>query len=375
MKLITYILCYIVLFCPILSSAQNEEIVIKRDLNNKRAIFKRDGQSGRSKVIYLSQKDLVINAKVSPNNEYISLIEIEKGTYKKENEWISVYKTPPRNSLTIIDPDGNIIHHLDDDVREYVWSPDGNYIAYITGTYSEDREVANFTYTGFYILNIDTKEKIAIENRDQAYNLRWVKTDKENSIYIRTFSRETDKRVLRYDMLTKQFGPTNTQGIDYSPDGEYYAVYSYEAIYLADNCDKPVCVWVYESKSNQLLEKISSGLLGNPVGWVYNKSHLFMFTKQEWSRQEKEVQRGGKTYTVSIFKDIIKSVNLVYDVETEKQIQLFEGKVAISNKWGEWVGNPNVVVIEEIDKNIHKRSYNKENKITLQKIPAQYKVK
>ena len=362
-------------FCFIFAlniKAQSINFLVKRDLSDERALYKLNYNSGIIKSIYQSTKDHISKLLISPDGNYISLIETKKGTFKKQGSGY-IYDIPPKNRLIILNSDGNIVRVINDDVRKYTWCPDENKIAYITGTYKEGG--FGFTPSGIYILNISTGKKFKIQNIAYPHRLHWLKTNKENSIYVKTMNVDPKKRILRYNLNKKRVEITYVKSIHFSPDGKYYAVFSGET---NDICDKnstlPLCVNIYQTKTNQLISKFfNNEELGTPTGWVYDHGHFFMFTKQEYDRYEKSIIRGGKTYTGTFIKGVKKSENFIYNVETKKLVQKFDGKVTNPKKWGEWIGSIDFIVVEKLDQSNQK--IGKENEIIIKKLPAEYRMK
>lgn len=364
-------------FCFIFAlniKAQSINFLVKRDLSDERALYKLNYNSGIIKSIYQSTKDHISKLLISPDGNYISLIETKKGTFKKQGSGY-IYDIPPKNRLIILNSDGNIVRVINDDVRKYAWCPDENKIAYVTGTYYEGG--IGFMPTGIYILNLLTNKKNKIENVNYPRELHWLKTDYENALYIKALSQKPEKHILRYNIRKKRLEITRVKGIHFSPDGKYYIMYPYETI---DDglCDHPpqqgtTCFRVYFTKTNQVISEFSEKSLGNPVGWVYGQGHFLMFIKQEYNYYEKKFTRGNKSYTHKLRKGIKKSENFIYDVETKKLVQQFDGKVTNPKKWGEWIGSRDIIVVEKLDQSNQK--IGKENEIIIKKLPAEYRMK
>jgi len=130
---------------------------------------------------------------VSPNRKFIAGIEPQD----------SITNT---NRLQIISSEGEVIYSIDDDVRKFSWSPDGEKIAYITGTYEEDK---GFISTGLYIFSLKDGSKKQIAPR--AYHVNWATFD--SCIYYEGF---------KYNPVTGKMEETQYHGINFSPDGRYY---------------------------------------------------------------------------------------------------------------------------------------------------------
>jgi len=339
------------------------EFVVKRDLKERKTLYKKDLFTQKVSLLFTTDKTFIQNVQISADNTYISLIETDRD------------RSDNINSLVILNQDGSLNVRLDENIREYLWCPDQDKIAYISGVYSEEGEPVDFFPTGLYIYDVQMKKKTKIENALMPYVLHWVKTSKENFLYMRTITRDPEKRILRYNVQENKVETTDSKGIMYSPDGKYYVVFSYEAGYI--DCDKPseygFCTRFFEANTNKQIDGMPSEFLAEPIGWVYNQGHLFMYSKKEYYYAEKTFERGNETFTRKMKQEVKSAKNYVYDVESKKQVQQYDGKVPNPDKWGEWIGNPNLLIVEELDQNRHKHSTNFKNKIIIQKIPAQYR--
>jgi WD40 repeat protein len=195
-------------------------------------------------VIYETKKDYIRErgVSVSPNGKYVAAIETTRGvTPPGEHD----YSVLPKNFLVFIDVDGKEITRLDEDVRKYSWSPDGNEIAYITGTYSEDGDIG-FKTTGLHIFSLEDGNKKEVAPK--AYYVNWVSFD--SCIYFSDL-----RKVFKYDPVTAKTEETPYYGINFSPDGEYYTTSSTEEPYQ-----------VYSTKTNQ---PVTERLLARFKHWTY----------------------------------------------------------------------------------------------------------
>ncbi|MBW8049238.1 MAG: hypothetical protein FVQ77_02630 [Cytophagales bacterium] len=331
-----FILVHIILF------AQNEDYLIRTQLSNKKAIFKRNLIDNNENIIYKTTKDLVCRVKISPQNNYIAFLEHKKGIFEKGK-----YQVLPKNSLRIIDINGKTIVYTNDDVRRYVWCPDGTKIAYITGEFFLGG--IGFISDKLYILDISSKKKYQVQNIKHPYDLHWLQTQNKNELYIKVVpSEKSNNRILRYDCNTRKVGNAGVKSIHFSPDGKYYVLYSGEAL-SEGSCNTPLqngktCFQIYNSHTNAIIDEFSHFDIGVPFGWVYNQGHFFMFTNNE--RKESKV----------------------YDV---KQNQVVENYNIIPNKntWGKWIVNNKSLVFE--DHKLEKIS----NNVVIRNIPHTLSIK
>lgn len=98
--------------------------------------------------------------------------------------------------------------------HDFAWSPDSRFLAYTVGEW-----IARYTFqsTGTWIY--DARLKMSRKIFDRGEYVAWSQVD--HSLYIWDVF-ESDRHILRYDLLTQQLSETNLQGIFVSPTGRYY---------------------------------------------------------------------------------------------------------------------------------------------------------
>ena len=123
------------------------------------------------------------------------------------------------------------------------------------------------------------------------------------------------------------------------------------------------------NKTNKLITEYSLSDLGTPRGWVYNQGHFLMFDKKEYNYIKKTINEGGETFIDSKRVGVKKSENFVYDIESKKLIQQFNGITPNPRKWGQWIGYGNFVVTMPVQQNTSQSS-NTQNKVIIQTLPT-----
>lgn len=186
-------------------------------------IHKQNIDTRSSEIIFKTEEMYMASFSISPLSSKIAVLVTERGTVPPGSHDYSIL---PRNYLSFIDTDGNELSRLDENVRKFSWSPDGEMIAYITGTYYEGG--VGFKTTGVWIFNLNDMTKTQI-NKDFAhdsikgyvgggYEINWAKHD--SNIYIRDF--DYLDGIYRYNTKSGKSEKVEYYGIDFSSDGRYY---------------------------------------------------------------------------------------------------------------------------------------------------------
>jgi hypothetical protein len=262
---------------------------------------------GVIEVIYETRKSIGRDPEISPNGEYVSIVET--------SEWGGndlSRKIPPRNNLVICDTGGAILCEIGDDVRELSWSPDGERIACLTGSYNED---VGFNPTGIFIYNLTSKDKMPIEIpianpaiewcKEPGYQICWARHD--SNIYIKRA--ESCGGNYMYDVKTGQTRQVPYKGIYFSPDGEFYL-----------DVDPENGNFVYETTSNrEITDSVLLSLPQIPLHWVPDSTHHLLSGKIDY---EDYTANGEKVDPSRVYVSgqlIIKEKRFyLYDVEQRR---------------------------------------------------------
>ncbi len=232
---------------------------------------------------------------ISPNDQYVAVIETKAGVLPPGAHDFSVL---PKNSLVVIDPDGNEITRLDDDVRKLSWSPDGEQIAYITGTHKEGG--AGFKTTGLYLFDLRDGSKTQIAPR--AYYVNWVSFD--SCIYYWNF-----RKVFKYDPVASKVEETPYHAINFSPDGRYYTTSSPESDYHV------YCTETNQPLTERLLARFSDLEQISPTWAPDQPHHLFLI------RVEEIVSPADAGRAIQASLGIKEIEYTIYDIETDSIIK------------------------------------------------------
>jgi WD40 repeat protein len=335
-------LIYAVIVAAPQSDGAAEEPLIARAVD-RASVLRYQRASGETQELYRPDKYSIHELTVSPNNKYIAAINISEREVMPDS-----VDAPYLYGLMVLHSNGELAHRLDMDVRRYVWSPDGKQIAFLT--FAPCRKAFwSSCPTGAWILDVETSEVTKIS--EGAKGINWAAFDGALYLYENPRLRNRVCPVMRYDPVSRELQTTDYHDIYFSPDGKYY---------LSLWKDEARPTRLYDAISNELIYDIvvresflydgditvpfpeDLGSLFNcersktPWGWVFNKGHYLMFSKEEST-----VETEGSGPVKRIVKKTVHSLtHSVYDVEQGKVIKQFDGDV-----W-KWVGSGNQVVVE-----------------------------
>ncbi len=272
-------------------------------------IHRQDVSTGSEKIIFNTTGMYGVSFSLSPSDTAIAVLITKRGVVPPGAHDYSVL---PKNSLVFIDPDGNEITRLDDDVRELSWSPDGEKIAYITGTYYEGG--VGFKTTGVWIFDLGDGSKTPItidfphpELRGYeggGFEINWARHD--SIIYIRDFGYLAG--IYRYDTRVGKSEKVDYKGIDFSPDGKYYSSYLAELGYH-----------VYFTETNEpVTERVHARFkdLRFPPSWAPGHDHCLQVAEVGFLVEPYTPGRRGREVL-----GIKQKKYTIYDIETDSIIK------------------------------------------------------
>jgi hypothetical protein len=275
---------------------------ISKDQSDSKRLYRRNVKTDKLECIYETDKDFLKEIRISPSDNSIALVVKEKGESEQvEGGWYEL-SVLPRNSMVIIDTGGNEIDVLEEDVRELSWSPDGEKIAYITGTYREGG--VGFKTTGVWIYDLKHKTRTRIRKdfphrqiegiEGGGIEIAWAGHD--NNIYIRDF--DYLDGIYRYNTESGKSEKSDCKGIDFSPDGKYYI--GEGKMYLtATN----------EDITDRLKTRFGPEWSQFFMKWVFDRGHYLHFFRQ------KPIQQKDARWTY------VPVYNVIYDIEEDKVIK------------------------------------------------------
>ena len=157
-----------------------------------------------------------------------------------------------------------------DDVRRYAWDPGGGRIAYLTGSYSEDR--FGFEPTGTWVYDLDSGQAERVY--EQGREVEWAAWD--GNVYIWDLVTQdtggAQASVLGFDPETGDLFPTLHQGIHFSPQGTYYFAQGAEGapprVFRSDTEEELDVVLSIESADR-------TRIAGSARGWLDENTLIF----------------------------------------------------------------------------------------------------
>ncbi|MCJ7507655.1 MAG: hypothetical protein MUO85_02845 [candidate division Zixibacteria bacterium] len=320
---------------------------------DSKGIHRWDTKSNERKIIFDTFGLYNVSFSLSPSDTILALIVTERGVTPPGAHDYSIL---PKNSLVFINSEGKEIGKLNEDIRRFSWSPDGNKIAYITGTYYEGG--VGFKTTGVYIFDLKdgSKKQITkdfayptIEDRGKeikggGYDLNWAIHD--SNIYIEEFGYLGGNYM--YNTKTGKTEKVAYKGIDFSQDGLYY---------ITQVWDMPK-FRLYRSKDNDdlssLLTPFNRLCNGNiEIKWIKTPGHLLLLTITVYEENNPPRRTPEGEAEVQLITGIKSKTNYVFDVETNKVIKKFTGSLGHG-----WIGNENRIIVE------------REGKIVFEELPS-----
>jgi len=252
-------------------------------------------ETGETQRIYHSDKWWTHSISVSPGNRYIAFIEETKSECTRNG----LYVVPPQRSLVILDCSGKVVCRVDNkDVMRYVWSPDGEKLAFLTFKPCE----CDYQYkcpSGAWVFDMNTSEVIKI--REKAREISWAVHD--SCIYFEGF---------KFDPVTGETEKTSYYGINFSPDGRYYLSISsmeYPRLYVS-------------ASNEEITDRVKSQFGYVPRSWVPEEKHHLHAVKTDYEpRPEDTVSYDKPQIMVEVPREIIQQTFFIYDVETNSIVK------------------------------------------------------
>ncbi len=283
-----------------------------KNFGDSRNIYRYDLKTGEQKVILTSLYGL-IDVKTSPNGNHVAAIQygVRQRNVGKQLDGSDVYY--PVNNLIVIDTNGKELFKIDDDVRIYDWSPDGNRIVYVVGYYREGG--IGFSPVATYIFNLSNNIKYKIN--EGSININWAEFD--NSIYSVGNGKEWSI-VYKYDPITREEIKTNYKGIDFSANGLYYYVLG----------DEGVGFRLYSSSTNQEITDTIKNILRPSEKDFDPEGNWYPGVVRWFSSFEIIFTKGDKNLIYNIKNKLFsKFTNNLLFVKDNKFVIIDKGKIKI----------------------------------------------
>ena len=333
----------IIVFCLclfLLPSVISKIIVNRTPLSylyfiDSKGMHRLDTTSNEKKVVFNTEGLYEVSFSLSPSDTVIALLVTKEGvTLPGEHD----YSVLPRNSVIFITPEGKEVAKLEEDVREFSWSPDGEKIAYITGTYYEGG--VGFKTTGVWIFDLKNQSKKQIKKdfphpslrgfEGGGYEIKWAKHD--NNIYIKDF--DYCGGIYRYDTKLGISEQVKYKDINFSPDGKFY---------ISEQFGDSIPQRLYISDSNleitdRLKKRFGYDIQNASFYWVFQKSHLMHLIKKQIVTK---IGKKAKVKVATAANQAPAAYNVIYDVEKDKVLK------EVTLPTSRWKGNPGEVVLEK----------------------------
>ncbi|MDH3255094.1 MAG: hypothetical protein OEM62_08895 [Acidobacteriota bacterium] len=322
-------------------SHPHEKLAVKINPDDRTELLRLDLESGQPKTLYRATRGRITEARVSPYYSRVALIETTAPTSSRG--------AAPVNRLVVITAKGAILRTVDADVRRFVFSPDGRRIAYIVGPFYPGG--IGFLPQRAFILDIDSRvDPLELAGLDKPHDLHWVKTPRENSIYVKVL-RDGEDRVLRWDVATRQAEETPLKGIRFSPDGEFLLAHPYETIEIGD-CEPgnegDSCLRIIERTSGQELRSLAEQK-GAAQGWIYDRGHHLLFVQRDPRTETISERRAGRELQADLITGYSAAGGLVFEVGSDKPPVRVDGIIGGEASAGDWVTGSRGIVVASSD--------------------------
>jgi murein endopeptidase len=321
--------------------AASVPLLVQRAAGDRRTIMRGDPATRRATVLYRTPRDVVFELAVSPDNRFTAALESTDGVVA-EGEYV----VPPTNELVILDGRGRVVRRVQANVQQYSFSPDGQKVAYLTGSYYEGG--VGFLPEGVFILDVASGATERVDAED-VYELDWGAA-RENSLVLRALARSPERRVLRYDARTRRISAVPSGAFHRSPDGQFYLKKPYELI-EEGTCQperKPDdCFQVVDQRTGRPVS-LPSRDLGQPVSWAGGEGHLLLLSKQERTRREQTLRLGRTSVRGRLPAAVTRAESNLWDPGTARVVRKIPGAAVTGELPGGWVSGRKQLVLEPV---------------------------
>jgi WD40 repeat protein len=275
---------------------------------DSKGIQRTDTLNHVEKTIFSTAGLYAVSMSVAPSDTVVALLITERGVVPPGAH---DYSVPPRNRMKFIDSNVRVIAELNEDVRKYSWSPDGEKIASIAGTYQEGGVGFRTTGVWVYDLRDDSKTRIrkdfmgetAQRHVGGGYDINWAEYD--GNVYIQDFAYLGG--VYRYNPRTGKSKEVDYKGIDFSPDGKYYlAVIPEDGTHL------------YVSSTNRdISDRVTARIGYLPSSWAGDSSHCLLTKQVSYDNSMLDTVKSDQPGVWEDSRKVNKTTFSVYDVEDD----------------------------------------------------------
>ena len=295
-------------------------------------IHKRLAENDEARTVFNTAGLYMVKFTLSPSDTTIALLITESGYTPPEEHYSTEL---PKNHMVFTDTAGKEIARLDEDVRRYSWSPGGQKIAYITGTYYEGG--VGFMVTGVGVFDLRSGAKTAINRTHPhpslkdyeggGYEIYWAPHD--SSIYIEDFGYVGGS--YRYDTKTGKTEQIPYLSVNLSPDGRYY---------IGPQGEGYDSLQLYRTATNDEVFERFWRRFGRPearhsINWVFDRGHVLHVTTRQTVFAE------GKEHTFANALGMEMTCNVLYDVEKDEIVKELDSPASL------WTAGPGKLVLEK----------------------------
>lgn len=252
--------------------------------DNKTLVVARPSSDVRGRAVYTTKKDGLAHAVPSPDGQHVALLEATDGVIEGTE-----FAELPRKGLVLLNSAGQVRLRLEEvkigaqtyDVQLFMFSPDGQELAAIVGTYYEGG--FGFDPAGVLIIDVRSLRRRFVPGIEHPFELEWGRSPAaKRELLVRSARAPAhlkrasaiyavDTRTLRRRL------PKDQEAFHYSPDGAFYFRDGAQAS-LEGRCRKRRCEAVVETKSRKETPLTARLASAQRISWAYGSGAQLLLT-------------------------------------------------------------------------------------------------
>lgn len=282
----------------------NAQTVLLRE-NKNYSIYSKS----EAKTIFETKETHIKKIKQTAGMNYISFIETTAGVSGKGG-----YSILPKNKLTILNIQGDVVHQINENVRVYDWNTDETKLALITGEYYEGG--IGFMVEKLLIYDLNTKTSLEIKGIPYPISVHW---GIKGELYVQSLYGGV---IYRYLSDSNSIEKTNYKDIELSPDTNFYLRFPGTGNSLKK-------IEIYSSETNDKITFKLPSNMGEPKKWLFLKGSFLLFERKDETIDPETVlkhtpkNKNHQEIKLKIIKD--RKLNgvsyTIYDVEKQKVVK------------------------------------------------------